>query len=341
MKEQILLQYTQENWKKNIWVWMLAAGLIVCVWASLSLTSHGFMFGEVGRSILHPAERTATILWMLRLPRVVMAVLVGAGLGVAGAIFQAILKNPLASPFTLGVGASAGLGAVIVILFGAGILGAWAVATGAFVFAIVSALFILIVASKTRTRPQTMILVGIAQMYLCSSLTSLFQYTGSMEQIAEIVFWFFGSLSKVGWREVGVSAICILLPMPYVIRAGWDLNVLSQGDETAISLGVKVASLRRRTLFAASLMTAGAICFTGVIGFVGLVAPHMTRMIMGNEQPRQLIGSAVMGGLLVAAADMVSRVLLAPQIIPIGIVTAFVGVPFFFYLLLRKPKEVW
>jgi len=311
----------------------MAAG--ICVGAS------GMGFGEVLSSLVSDTGRGHSIIWMLRLPRIVMAALAGFGLGLAGAVFQAILKNPLASPFTLGVGSGAGFGAVSVILFSRGDPRTWPVACGAFLFSLVSAAIIMAVAKMKRASSETMILTGIAQMFLFSSLTSLFQYMGTIEQVHEIVFWFFGSLSKAGWPEIGLAAAMILLPFPALLRHAWDFNILSSGDESALALGVNVDRLRISAVAAASLVTAGGICFTGVIGFVGLVAPHVTRMVTGNDHRFLLPVSGLAGAVAVVAADTLGRVLWAPRVIPVGIVTSFIGVPFFFYLLMKNSREYW
>ncbi|OEU49478.1 MAG: iron ABC transporter permease [Desulfobacterales bacterium C00003060] len=281
------------------------------------------------------------IVWKLRLPRIVMAILVGCGLAIAGTVFQAILRNPLASPHTLGIGSSAGFGAVMAIVFGGGLYKEYLIAGNAFLFALLSSSLILGVAKLKRSTPETMILAGIAMMFFFSSLSSLFQYMGTMEEVHEIVFWFFGSLSKVGWKEISMASVMILLPIPLLLKWSWDFNLLAAGDESAKALGVNVTRIRMVGLVVASLITAGAICFTGVIGFIGLVSPHITRMVIGGDHRFLLPASALVGSVLVLTADTLGRTLWAPQVIPIGIVTSFIGVPFFFYLLMKRTREYW
>lgn len=315
---------------------LLAAMAIgLCVGAS------GMGLREVLSSLLKDTGRDHSIIWLLRLPRIVMAALVGFGMGLAGTVFQAILRNPLASPFTLGVGSAAGFGAVSVILFFGGGFQTWYIACGAFLFSLISAALILAVAKMKRASSETMILTGIAQMFLFSSLTSLFQYMGTMEQVHEVVFWFFGSLSKAGWPEIALTSAMILVPFPALLWRAWDFNLLSSGDDSALALGVNVNRLRMSAVVAASLVIAGGIGFTGVIGFVGLVAPHITRMVIGNDHQVLLPASGLVGALIVVAADTLGRTLWAPQVIPIGIVTSFIGVPFFFYLLMKRSREYW
>lgn len=279
------------------------------------------------------------IIWDLRLPRIVMAVLVGCGLALAGTVFQAILRNPLASPFTLGIGASAGFGAVTAIVLGGG--RQFLVAGNAFAFTLLSSFLVLGIARLKGATAETMILAGIALMFLFSSLTSLLQYMGTMEQVHEVVFWFFGSLSKAGWNEAGLAAVMILVPLPILFKMSWNFNLLGAGDEAAKALGVNVERVKMLGIVLASLITAGSICFTGAIGFICLVSPHIARMVIGGNHLFLLPASALCGAALVLAADIIGRGVMAPQVLPIGIVTSFIGVPFFFYLLMKRKREYW
>lgn len=338
--ETICRGYKAQLGAKALYLGVAGILLVTAAAIGLCLGASGLGLRETVRSLFVDTGRAHSIIWMLRLPRVVMAALVGCGLGISGAVFQAVLRNPLASPFTLGIGSGAGFGAVTVIIFFGG-YHTYLVAGGAFVFALVSSCLILAVARIRRASTETMILSGIAQMFLFSSLTSLFQYMGTMEQVHEIVFWFFGSLSKAGWREIGLAAVMILGPLPFLVSRAWDFNLLTAGDDSAMSLGIDVERLRLSAVVAASLMTAGCICFTGVIGFVGLVAPHITRMSIGGDHRFLLPASGLTGAVVVLVADTVGRTVWAPQVLPIGIMTSFVGVPFFFFLLMRKSKEYW
>ncbi|WP_456385539.1 FecCD family ABC transporter permease [Desulfolithobacter sp.] len=339
--ETLCRRYRERTGYKVLFLCLSTALLAVAIIAGLSTGASGLSPAETMRALFRETGRTHSIIWMLRLPRVLMAALVGFGLGIAGTVFQAILRNPLASPFTLGVGSAAGFGAVTVILFLGGGFQIYRVAGSAFAAAMVSGFLILAVARMKRASAETMILTGIAQMFLFSSLTSLFQYMGTMEQVHEVVFWFFGSLSKAGWHEIGMATVLILAPLPLLLRRGWDFNLLAGGDESAMALGVDVERLRMWGVIAGSLMTAGSICFTGVIGFVGLVAPHITRMVIGSDHRFLLPAAGLVGAVVVVAADTLGRTLWTPRVIPIGIMTSFIGVPFFFYLLLRRTREYW
>ena len=189
--------------------------------------------------------------------------------------------------------------------------------------------------------PETMILAGIAIMYLFSAMTSFLQYIGQAEQVQEVVFWMMGSLGRSSWDKVWVVTAVIAACFPYLLLKSWDINALGAGDETAKSLGVDVEKTRVICMVLVSLITASVICFTGTIGFIGLVAPHITRMVIGGDHRFLLPASALVGGLLLLAADTVARTIMAPVILPVGIMTSFLGVPFFVYLFMRRKKQFW
>lgn len=338
--DDLCLRYRSQTTARTLFI--LAAGLVAAITAlfGLCVGAAGLGPGDVVAALFSDTGRAHGIVWMLRLPRIVLAALVGFGLGTAGVVFQAVLRNPLASPYTLGVGSGAGFGAVTVIVFIGG-LHPHAIAGGAFAGAMLSAAIILAVARLKRASTETMILSGIAQMFLFSSFTSLFQYMGTMDQVHEIVFWFFGSLSKAGWPEISLAAAMVLAPFPYLMLRSWDLNLLNAGDESAAALGIDVKRLRMSGVAAASLITAGCICFNGVIGFIGLVAPHITRMVIGGDHRYLLPASGLVGAVVVLLADILGQTLWAPHVLPIGIVTSFIGVPFFFYLLMKQNKAYW
>jgi iron complex transport system permease protein len=339
--EDIYQRYKGFTGKKVSLMILLVTVLFAVALIALSQGAASVGLKDSFTALFRDSGLAHAIVWKLRLPRIVMAILVGWGLALAGTVFQAILRNPLASPYTLGIASSAGFGAVMAIVFGAGFYNQYLIAGNAFFFALLSSFLILGIAKLKGSTTETMILAGIAIMFLFSSLSSLFQYMGTMEEVHEIVFWFFGSLSKVGWKELGIASVMILLPIPILLKWSWDFNLLAAGDESALALGVNVKRIRMIGVILASLITAGSICFTGVIGFIGLVSPHITRMIIGADHWFLLPASALVGTVLVLMADTLGRIVWAPQVIPIGIVTSFIGVPFFFYLLMRRKREYW
>lgn len=309
---------------------LLLAGLV-----GLSVGAGGFAPLRAAQALFTDLGRETVILRELRLPRVLMGALIGVGLGTAGALTQAVLKNPLASPFTLGLASSAGFGASLVIVFVPG-AGEAAVAVGAASSCSLAAMLVLAVSRLNRVGPETLILTGVALQLLFSALTSFLQLMSSSADVHRIVFWFFGNLSKAGFPQILAAAAMILPVLPLALYWANDLNCLPAGDDAAKSLGVPVE--RRRTLgvAAAALLTAGAVCFTGVVGFIGLMAPHMARFLVGTDHRFLLPASALLGAALILLADAAGRTLIHPAQIPIGIMTAFMGVPFFFHLLFKR-----
>lgn len=281
----------------------------------------------------------AVIVWDLRLPIALMALVVGATLGVGGAEIQTLLNNPMASPYTLGLAAAAGFGASIVIGFGSfGLPLLYAVPIGAFLMTMLSASVLFGFAAMRRFGSETLVLVGIALLFLFQSLLSLVQFLSSPEISQLILFWLFGSLLKANWTNLAliscVSLVCVLL----LFKDSWKLTALRLGEARAKSMGVNLNFLRFKTLLIVSIMTATAISFVGVIGFIGLVAPHIARTLVGEDQRFFLPASMFCGAAFLSIASVLSKVIIPGAIFPVGIVTSFVGVPFFFWIILSRRK---
>ncbi|MDD2474200.1 MAG: iron ABC transporter permease [Methanoculleus sp.] len=277
------------------------------------------------------------IVWGWRLHRVLFAIVAGFGLAIAGTVMQGVLRNPLASPFTLGIASAASCGASVAIILGAGLLsGGYLVIGNAFLFAMLAAGAIYGMARLKGMGSETMILAGIALMYLFSAVTSFLQYLGTSEKVQEVVFWMFGSLDKSSWPKLGLVTAVVVAVVPLLLWRAWDLNALAEGDETAKSLGVPVERSMAGFMLAASLVTAVIICFTGTIGFIGLVAPHITRMVIGADHRTLIPASGLVGAVILLGADCLARTVIPGAIIPVGIMTAFLGIPFFVYLFMRR-----
>lgn len=357
MSSEIKEQYERFIGRKILFIFVFLILLILISAVSVLIGSADIPAADVYTTILHkflpahfapsPTETIdvgaiSAIVWDNRLRRILMGVAAGVGLAFAGAAMQGILRNPLASPYTLGIASAAGFGAALGILLDVGIAGGrYLVVVNAFIFALIASAIIIGIARHRGARPETMILAGIAIGYFFSAMTALLQYFGEAEAVKEVIFWMLGELDRASWNELTISAIVLLCCIPLLMWRSWDLNVMGAGDETAKSLGVNVARTRMVTMILASLVTASVVCFTGTIMFIGLVAPHITRMVIGGDNRYLLPASGLVGAVLLVGADVVSRSIIPPVILPVGVMTSFIGVPFFFYLIIRKRREYW
>lgn len=291
------------------------------------------------------------VLWSIRLPRMVGAILAGAGLGVAGAVMQDVLRNPLASPFTTGVSQGAAFGAAFaIIVLGAGqthaigneavtIASPYLVVISSFCGALLAVAFILVLSNLRRVSTEGVILAGVALAAFFGAATMLLQYFASDMQVAATVFWTFGDLGKAGWRENGAMLFAVCVAFTWFGVSGWSHNALQWGEEVAESLGVRVVRLRVISLAASSFMVAVATAFLGVIGFVGLLAPHTVRFLVGNDHRFLLPCSALFGALLLLASDILARTVMQPVTLPVGIITSLAGAPLFLALLTRIKRS--
>lgn len=285
------------------------------------------------------SKNADVIIWSIRLPTAVMALLVGASLGIAGAGMQTILDNPLSSPYTLGISAGAGFGASLVVVIGLSsleFLGEFMVPFGAFVFAGLTSFFIYSINKIKNFSSETMILAGIGMMFLFQALQSLMQYMATPEALQNIVFWTMGSLTKANWLSISIVLVALLVMLLLMMRESWRLTALKLGDEKASGLGVNVEHLRVKIFLFISIITAVAVSFVGTIGFIGIVGPHIARMLVGEDQRYFLPLSAVCGMVILSLASIASKMLIPGAMFPIGIVTAIIGVPFFFSLVLTR-----
>lgn len=283
-------------------------------------------------------EATTTIIVNnIRLPIALMALVVGCALGVGGAEIQTLLNNPMASPYTLGLAAAAGLGASLVIAFGSfGLPLLYAVPIAAFVTTMLAAGVLAFFASFERFTSTMLILVGIALLFLFQSALSLIQYISAPEISQQILFWLFGSLTKSNWENFTITLIITSVCIALLLKDAWKLTALRLGEERAASMGINLMQLRLKTLVLVAFMTATAISFVGVIGFIGLVAPHIARILVGEDQRFFLPASMLCGAAFLSVASVLSKVIIPGALFPIGIVTSFVGVPFFFWIIMSK-----
>lgn len=285
---------------------------------------------------------TRVIIQDIRVPYALMAVVVGACLGLAGAEMQTALNNPLASPYTLGVGAAATLGAALVIVFNLSLFG---LATdillplSAFVFAAAASILILVLSRTLGASVHSVVLFGIALLFGINAVVGLIQFVADAESVQQIVFWTMGSLARATMDKVAIVALVLAICLPFSLRNAWAMTLLRSGEEQARSLGVAVERMRLLVLLRVSLLTAAAMAFVGEIGFIGLVAPHIARLMLGEDHRFLLPGSALAGALLLSLSSIASKLLVPGVVLPVGIVTALVGIPLFITLIIGRSRR--
>jgi len=300
----------------------------------------GRIFGAIGRVFTGGGSITDAVVVDLRLPRVVMAALVGASLATAGVIYQALFRNALADPYILGISSGAGLGATLALVVGGStvvgrIVG---VPAGAFLGALLTMLLVVRLASRGgRLDATSLLLAGVAVSYTLAALTS-FVMVFAHETMQAVVFWMMGGLQGASWPYVGVLGAMFVAGSVIPFRYSRQLDLMLLGDERAGQLGVDVERFKIVALGCASLVVAGAVSVSGLIGFVGLMTPHMARLVLGPDHRLLLPASAIAGAIVMVLSDLVARIMLAPVELPVGIVTALAGGPFFIWLLVRKER---
>lgn len=327
---------------------MLLVGVCVAAVFAVGVGSAALSTLDVVRALVGAGEGAdAIIVWDVRVPRVAAAVIAGAALAVSGAVMQSVLRNPLASPFTLGISQGAAFGAAVAIVgFGMGATGSAAgavrvfealpVAVLAFAGAMAAALAIVGLARFRGATPETMVLGGIALGSLFSAGTVLVQYFAEDTQVAAVVFWTFGDLGRASWRDVGMMAAATAVGCAYFLWHRWTYNALEAGGDAAHGLGVNVARVRLVGMLVSSFVTAAVVAFLGIIGFIGLVGPHLVKRVLGHDHRFVLPAAMAAGALLLLAADTVARTVISPVVLPVGAITSLLGAPLFLYLLFGR-----
>ncbi|MBC3362210.1 iron ABC transporter permease [Pseudomonas sp. SWRI154] len=339
--------YREQVWRKRLILISLAVLLLCSVLLDLALGPASYSLDEVLGALFSPdaaAPQVRVVMWEIRLPVALMAVAVGAALSLAGAQMQTILNNPLASPFTLGISAAASFGAALGLAFGVAlvpVIAQYMVPLNAFVMAMLSALLIHVLSLRRGMTSETIVLLGIALVFTFNALLALVQFFATEQAVAAVVFWTMGSLTKATWPKLGVVCLVILVTLPIFARRAWAMTALRLGDEKAASFGVNVRKLRLQTLVMVSLLASFPVAFVGTIGFIGLVGPHIARMLIGEDQRFFLPASLLTGALILSVSSVVSKTLIPGAIFPIGVVTSLIGVPFFISLILGGRKQSW
>lgn len=326
---------------------LLLCGLAVLALASLIVNV------MVGTSTIDPSRLLHTLLdpdgaaavdrvivWTVRLPYAIAAIAVGMALGLAGAEMQTVLNNPLASADTLGVSSAAALGASVAIALAAWLPAAlpadWTVTACAFLFALGSALMLNAMARWGGLSASAVVLFGIALVFLCNALVSAIQFAASAQALQNVVFWTMGSLDRMNWPRLGILGATLAVAGACSLRAAWPLTMLRLGDERAASAGVDVRRVRLGAMTRISALSALAVSMVGVIGFIGLVSPHIARRLFGEDHRPYLLGSALIGAVVLSVAALLSKTVVPGVVLPVGIVTALVGLPVFLAVVLRR-----
>lgn len=338
-----------------LWCAALAAALagaltLAITWGTVSIAP-STVWRIAGAQLLHGAGidlalqpswsvQQFQIVWMIRMPRVLLAAVVGAGLAVVGVVMQAMVRNPLADPYLLGVSSGASVGAVSVLAYGSlavAVAGSYALTAGAFAGALVATVVVYALAHvQGRIHATRLILSGVAVGYVLVGLTSLITLTSGQRELATaLLTWTLGSLAGTEWRELGLPALVLAASLAWLLLQARALNALGSGEETAVTLGVNTHGLRRRLFIMVSLLTGTMVAVSGAIGFIGLVIPHITRMLVGTNHRRVLPVAALGGAIFLVLVDLLARTWLAPTEIPAGVVTSLIGGPFFVWMLLR------
>ena len=321
---------------------VLGATLLVTVLLSLRAGSYETPIAELIKGLfgLSDDKKINLVVQNNRLPRILTAILAGGGLGLAGCILQAVLRNPLASSSTLGVSQGATFGAAFANeVLGLGATDGIGIPLCAFLGSIAVALVILGLSKFRQVSPEGIVLAGVAISSMFTGATTLIQYFADEVELSTLVFWTFGDLGSTGWEDLGGMAAMVALLCVYCFLHRWDYNALLSGEETAISLGVNVKRLTLMGLVLCCLCSSVVVSNVGLISFIGLVAPHIVRMVVGNNHVYLIPGSILGGATLLLLGDLFARTVISPVILPIGAITSFLGGPLFLYLLFKGGKK--
>lgn len=336
--------------KRMVFILLLVIGVFICIGYTITVGSADIGFFDVYKILVNQIFPDAfdvgdradeIVVTTIRAPRVLMGVAVGMILATGGCIVQSVLRNPLATPYTLGISSSACFGAALAISFGLRMANSTiAVIMSAFIFSMIPVSVILMAAARRSVTPVTLVLCGVAISQVFSACNTILQYFASPETTKDIVFWAVGSLNECSmWMVpyVGITSLVFVVAALYLSR---DLNILKMGDDTAESLGINANNVRLIAIVIACVCTAVAVAFTGAIGFVCLISPQVCRIIIGGELKYLIPSSALVGAILLIVADTIGRTVIAPTILPVGAITALIGGPLLVYMLMKRNNSM-
>ncbi len=343
-------EYKRLQRMKYIFIAACAAIIVVVAGYSITIGSYDIGFVQAYEIIwdhirgIIPEDLTTEhyVVWNLRLPRVVIGVFGGAGLAVAGVVMQSILKNPLADSYTTGVSSGAGFGATLAMTLGLSVGSSYGVIILAFLFSLIPTGIIIAISKMSNASPTTMIMAGIGTMYIFNAMTTVMMLWADPQALAQIYSWQVGSLGNggVSIENAPIVIVAVLACIIVIQLMAGKINVLATGDESAKALGIDADKMRIILLMITGMLAAAVVSFVGLVGFVGLVTPHICRMFIGADNRYLIPASALFGGMLMIVADQIGRVALSTPL-PVGVVMSFIGGPVFIWLILRKSKSVW
>jgi iron complex transport system permease protein len=346
-----------DSYKKYAYRKLVLTLLLIFATIALSIVAINSGSAKIGtieiiKSLVGQGSITSNaVIWNIRMPRIIGAIVAGAGLSVAGCVMQNNLRNPMASPSTLGITNAAAFGAnIAIIVLGAGstssntadaviINNPYMVTIAALISSVAAMLVILMLAKIKSFSPESIILAGVALGSLFSAGTILIQYFADDVRVAAAVFWSFGDLGRVSWKEVMIMTSIVGASLLYFMFRRWDYNAMDAGEESAKSLGVNVERVRLEGMVVSSVITAVSVSFLGIIGFVGLISPQIVRRVIDGDHRFLIPMSSVMGSFILLFSDTVARTLISPVILPVGAITSFLGAPLFLYLLIRGNRR--
>jgi iron complex transport system permease protein len=339
--------YMRNRMKKYVFVVACFIAIIFVAGYTVTIGSVDISFFEAYQTIWNHLtgniEDTTFdyVIWDLRMPRVIGGIFAGIGLAVCGVVMQNTLKNPLADPYTTGVSSGASMGATLTLTVFGGALGSWYGAIGAFVFALVPVFIMIGITKMKDASATTMVMAGIGIMYVFNAITTMMMMSAESQTMQAIYNWQVGTLDLLAWEQLPVLIVIVVIGILISMFISGKLNVLATGDESAKAMGINADKMRIWCLVLVGVVSAAVVAFTGLIGFVGLVAPHITRLFIGSDNKFLIPAAGVFGGMLMIIADAAGRIILFPEVIQVGVIMSLVGGPVFLALLLGSKKKMW
>lgn len=327
---------------------LLAVALVACVLLGITVGSVRYPVEDVWGVVVHhvfgvgapPDPTVDAIVWSFRVPRALLTVVIGAGLAVAGTALQAVVRNPLADPYVLGVMNGASFGAVLLLATATAAVGKAGLSIAAFAGALVAMGLVLVFGRRAgRVSPTRLVLAGVAIGYVFSAATSFVELRiAEGQSLAGVIFWLLGTVAAAAWSDLGIPSVVVALSTGYLLLQGRRLNALLAGDDAAVALGVSVQRLRLELVIVSSLLTGAVVAVAGGVGFVGLMVPHVARLLVGSDHRRMLPVTVLLGAVFLVLADTAARTLASPLELPLSVVTAAIGGPFFLWLMRRTDR---